>query len=213
MGGEPFLHVRPAAISGEEAERIGLVSLSVADEELEAKSLAVAKRLTAALPSAVRWTKCALSNWLRGTWPIFASGGRPQRHPVAYHPSTSLADLAAIETSAINAPTSLPPAAGPLDRPGRCGYPARSRRQIVMQSAIHGVHLAPRHGDPEDPFRRLVPFQALVVGIGLRHVSLQAADRSPFSCTGLADGRTRIIAHLVHWPHHWPRSLALPVGT
>ena len=59
------------AISGEEAERIGLVSLAVEDDELEAKSLEIAQRLAAGAPSAIRWTKYALNNWLRMAGPSF----------------------------------------------------------------------------------------------------------------------------------------------
>jgi enoyl-CoA hydratase len=58
-------------LSGEVAERIGLVSLCVEDEELEAKSLEVAQRLVEGAPSAIRWTKYALNNWLRMAGPIF----------------------------------------------------------------------------------------------------------------------------------------------
>jgi enoyl-CoA hydratase len=58
-------------LSGEEAERIGLVSLVVDDEALEAKSLEVAERLASGAPSALRWTKYALNNWLRLAGPTF----------------------------------------------------------------------------------------------------------------------------------------------
>jgi enoyl-CoA hydratase len=58
-------------VSGEEAERIGLVSLCVDDEDLEARSLEVADRLVAGAPSAIRWTKYALNNWLRLAGPTF----------------------------------------------------------------------------------------------------------------------------------------------
>lgn len=58
-------------VSGEEAERIGLVSLCVDDDRLEAASLDVAERLAAGAPSALRWTKYALNNWLRLAGPTF----------------------------------------------------------------------------------------------------------------------------------------------
>jgi len=58
-------------LSGEEAERIGLVSLCVEDAELHEKALAVARRLAAGAPSAIRWTKYALNNWLRLAGPSF----------------------------------------------------------------------------------------------------------------------------------------------
>lgn len=58
-------------LSGEDAERIGLVSLCVEDAALDAKSLEIARRLAAGSPSAVRWTKYALNNWLRLAGPSF----------------------------------------------------------------------------------------------------------------------------------------------
>jgi enoyl-CoA hydratase len=58
-------------VSGEEAERIGLVSLCVEDAELEERALAVARQLAAGSQSAIRWTKYALNNWLRAAGPIF----------------------------------------------------------------------------------------------------------------------------------------------
>jgi len=59
------------AILGEEAERIGLVTMAVEDDKVQEKALEVATRLAAAAPSAVRWTKYAMNNWLRMAWPIF----------------------------------------------------------------------------------------------------------------------------------------------
>ena len=58
-------------LSGEEAERIGLVSLCVDDAELEETALSVARKLAAGSQSAIRWTKYALNNWLRAAGPIF----------------------------------------------------------------------------------------------------------------------------------------------
>ncbi|HLE62696.1 MAG TPA: enoyl-CoA hydratase/isomerase family protein [Pyrinomonadaceae bacterium] len=58
-------------ISGEEAERIGLVSLTVDKEELDAKALEIATRLANGAPAAIRWTKYALNNWLRLAGPTF----------------------------------------------------------------------------------------------------------------------------------------------
>jgi enoyl-CoA hydratase len=60
-------------ITGEEAERIGLVSLSVADDELHARALEVARRLAAGSQTAIAWTKYSLNNWLRAAGPIFDS--------------------------------------------------------------------------------------------------------------------------------------------
>ena len=59
------------ALSGEEAERIGLVSLSVADEELLDTARSVAKQLCEGSPSALAYTKRSLNHWLRAAWPAF----------------------------------------------------------------------------------------------------------------------------------------------
>lgn len=58
-------------ITGEEAERIGLVSLAVDGAELDSKSVEIAARLAEGAPSAIRWTKYALNNWLRQAGPAF----------------------------------------------------------------------------------------------------------------------------------------------
>lgn len=58
-------------ISGEEAERIGLVSQVVDDARVYESALAVAQRLAKGSPSAIRWTKYSLNNWLRQAGPIF----------------------------------------------------------------------------------------------------------------------------------------------
>lgn len=64
-----LLTCRP--VSGEEAERIGLVSLCVEDDELQARALETAQELADGAPSAIRWTKYALNNWLRMAGPSF----------------------------------------------------------------------------------------------------------------------------------------------
>jgi enoyl-CoA hydratase len=58
-------------VSGEEAERIGLVSLAVDEGELMPKAIEVANRLAAGSQTALRWTKYALNNWLRSAGPTF----------------------------------------------------------------------------------------------------------------------------------------------
>jgi enoyl-CoA hydratase len=58
-------------IDGVEAERIGLVSLCVPTEELDARALAVAERLAAGSRAALSHTKLALNNWLRLAGPTF----------------------------------------------------------------------------------------------------------------------------------------------
>ena len=59
------------SMSGEEAERSGLVALCVDDAELKAKAFEVARRLALGSQSAIRWTKYALNNWLRMMGPTF----------------------------------------------------------------------------------------------------------------------------------------------
>jgi enoyl-CoA hydratase len=59
------------ALAGEEAERIGLISLLADDADLDARALDVASRLADGAQSAIRWTKYALNNWLRQAGPAF----------------------------------------------------------------------------------------------------------------------------------------------
>ncbi len=61
------------SVSGEEAERIGLVSLAVEEDELVGRAFDVANRLAAGSQTAIRWTKYALNNWLRMAGPAFDS--------------------------------------------------------------------------------------------------------------------------------------------
>ena len=58
-------------VSGEEAERIGLVSLAVDDDLLLPKAYEIADRLAQGSQTAIRWTKYALNNWLRQAGPTF----------------------------------------------------------------------------------------------------------------------------------------------
>ena len=58
-------------VSGEEADRIGLVSMCVEDDDLQSTALEIATELANGAPSAIRWTKYALNNWLRMAGPIF----------------------------------------------------------------------------------------------------------------------------------------------
>jgi enoyl-CoA hydratase len=59
------------AVSGEEAERIGLVSMCVDDDSLQQRAIDYATKLSLRSPTAVRLTKYAINNWLRMAWPIF----------------------------------------------------------------------------------------------------------------------------------------------
>jgi len=56
-------------MTGEEAERIGLVSLSVHDDDLQDKAMEVAVKLSQGAPTAIRFTKHALNNWMRSAGP------------------------------------------------------------------------------------------------------------------------------------------------
>ena len=58
-------------VNGEDAEKYGLVSLCVEDDELQDKAVEVAARLAAGAPSAIRWTKYALNNWYRMMGPSY----------------------------------------------------------------------------------------------------------------------------------------------
>ncbi|GAA3316292.1 enoyl-CoA hydratase/isomerase family protein [Arthrobacter ramosus] len=58
-------------LTGEEAERIGMVSLCVDDEQVQARALEIAEALAAGAPTAQRWTKQALNGWYRQAMPLF----------------------------------------------------------------------------------------------------------------------------------------------
>jgi enoyl-CoA hydratase len=58
-------------LSGEEAERIGLVSLCVEPEDLHPRALDVARKLAGGAQSALRWTKHTLNHWYRALGPVF----------------------------------------------------------------------------------------------------------------------------------------------
>ena len=71
MAKAKYLLLTCEPVDGEAAERFGLVSLCVEDDELQDKALDVANRLVAGPPDAIRWTKYALNNWLRMAGPTF----------------------------------------------------------------------------------------------------------------------------------------------
>jgi enoyl-CoA hydratase len=58
-------------LTGEEAERIGLVSLVVDDDQVVDRAFEVARTLAAGSQQAIRWTKLSLNNWLRSAGPAF----------------------------------------------------------------------------------------------------------------------------------------------
>lgn len=81
-------------LSGEEAERIGLVSLCVDDEDVQDRALAVAGQLAGGARSAIRWTKHALNHWYRQqaaafdaslAYEILGFGGPEAREGLASH--------------------------------------------------------------------------------------------------------------------------------
>ncbi|MCZ7527065.1 MAG: enoyl-CoA hydratase/isomerase family protein [Acidimicrobiia bacterium] len=58
-------------LTGEEAERIGLVSLCVEDDEVQERAMEVARNLAGGAQSAIRWTKHTLNHWYRMLGPAF----------------------------------------------------------------------------------------------------------------------------------------------
>jgi enoyl-CoA hydratase len=64
-----LLTCRP--LTGEEAERIGLVSLCVDDDQVLEAALEVAGELADGAQSAIRWTKHTLNHWYRQLGPVF----------------------------------------------------------------------------------------------------------------------------------------------
>jgi len=60
-----------APLTGEEAERIGLVTFAVDADKVMDTALEIAVRLSKGAPDAVRFTKHALNNWIRAAWPAF----------------------------------------------------------------------------------------------------------------------------------------------
>lgn len=58
-------------LTGEEAERIGLVSLCVDDDNVHDTAVEVATELATMSQSAIRWTKHSLNHWYRQAGPAF----------------------------------------------------------------------------------------------------------------------------------------------
>lgn len=58
-------------LTGEEAERIGLVAKVVDDDALDSTTLEIATRIAAGPSEALAWTKHTLNHWLRMAYPIF----------------------------------------------------------------------------------------------------------------------------------------------
>ena len=81
-------------LTGEEAERIGLVSLCVDDDQVHARALEVAVQLAGGAQAAIRWTKQSLNHWYRAQSAIFDAslayefygfGGPDAREGLASH--------------------------------------------------------------------------------------------------------------------------------
>ena len=58
-------------VDGQKAERIGLVSLAVPDDELLPRTRDIAHRLAASSHTALAFTKRSANHWLRAAWPAF----------------------------------------------------------------------------------------------------------------------------------------------
>jgi len=58
-------------ITGEEADRLGLISMSCEETQLQEKALEVARKIANGAQTAIRWTKYSLNNWLRMAGPAF----------------------------------------------------------------------------------------------------------------------------------------------
>jgi enoyl-CoA hydratase len=57
--------------TGEEAERMNLISLALPDEEVEARAVQIAGNLAKGAPAALRWTKAMLNHWIKQAAPMF----------------------------------------------------------------------------------------------------------------------------------------------
>lgn len=71
MAKAKYLLLTCEKISGEEAERIGLVSKCVEEAELLTEARAVAEKLANGASEAIAWTKLSLNLWFKQSAPIF----------------------------------------------------------------------------------------------------------------------------------------------
>lgn len=58
-------------LTGEEAERIGLISKCVEDEDVISEAVRIAEQLADGAPTAIAWTKHHLNHWYRAAIPAF----------------------------------------------------------------------------------------------------------------------------------------------
>jgi enoyl-CoA hydratase len=81
-------------LTGEEAERIGLVSMCVDDDVVQDRALEVATQLASGAQSAIRWTKQTLNNWYRAqsaildaslAYEFYGFGGPDSREGLTSH--------------------------------------------------------------------------------------------------------------------------------
>jgi enoyl-CoA hydratase len=71
MAKAKYLLLTCREISGEDAERAGLVSLSVDEEDLLPTAREIASQLSGGAQEAIRWTKYSLNQWYRQNSAIF----------------------------------------------------------------------------------------------------------------------------------------------
>jgi enoyl-CoA hydratase len=71
MAKAKYLLLTCREISGEDAERAGLVSLAVEKEELLATAREIAGQLAGGAQESIRWTKQSMNQWYRQQGPIF----------------------------------------------------------------------------------------------------------------------------------------------
>lgn len=98
-------------LSGEEAERIGLVSKCVDDDDVIAEATRIASELAQGAPTAIRWTKMSLNNWYRTFAPAFDAslglefigfGGPEVREGLAAHREKRAPRFTELETKGAN---------------------------------------------------------------------------------------------------------------
>ena len=63
--------IRDRVLTGEEAERIGMVSLCVDDDQVQDRAMEIARKLAAGSRTGIQGTKMALNGWYRQAMPIF----------------------------------------------------------------------------------------------------------------------------------------------
>jgi enoyl-CoA hydratase len=71
MAKAKYLLLTCREISGEDAERVGLVSLTVDREQLLDTAREIAAGLSGGAQEAIRWTKYSLNQWYRQNGPMF----------------------------------------------------------------------------------------------------------------------------------------------